>query len=35
MLDGKPRWGHKTPGYGQFVPEVLGLLPEADLGYET
>jgi hypothetical protein len=26
---GKSRWGDKTPGYGQFVPEVLGVLPEA------
>jgi hypothetical protein len=26
---GKSRWGDKTPGYGQFVPELLGVLPEA------
>ena len=26
---GKSRWGDKTPGYGQLVPEVLGVLPEA------
>ena len=26
---GKSRWGDKTPVYGQFVPEVLGVLPEA------
>ena len=26
---GKSRWGDKTPVYGQFVPELLGVLPEA------
>jgi hypothetical protein len=26
---GKSRWGDKTPGYGQLVPELLGVLPEA------
>jgi hypothetical protein len=26
---GKARWGDKTPVYGQFVPELLGVLPEA------
>ena len=26
---GKSRWGDKTPAYGQFVPELLGVLPEA------
>jgi hypothetical protein len=28
---GKSRWGDKTPVYGQFVPELLAVLPEAHL----
>jgi hypothetical protein len=28
---GKSRWGDKTPAYGQLVPELLGVLPEAHI----
>jgi hypothetical protein len=28
---GKSRWGDKTPAYGQFVPDLLRVLPEAHI----